>query len=97
MSCDHDRIAGRLAKSFKTKHRDRGVDIVSRGVAIEVAVTRDDLFRSVRQLRRSRAKKKYVAVPSALIPKAKEILEGTGIGIMNTRAKIRKRSRRKKS
>ena len=96
MSYDHDETADKIAKQLKTKHRHEGVDIVTKGKAIEVVVTKDDLYQSVGQLKRSRAEKKYMAVPTPLIPEAKELLEDTGIGIMNTRGTIKKRSRKKK-
>ena len=60
-----------------------------------MAVSLSDLYQSIRQLNRSRASKKYIAVPPYLIPKAKELLEGSGIGIMNTKGQIRKKCRRK--
>ena len=97
MSSDHDEIADRLAKKLGTKHRRKGVDIVYKDRAMEVAVTEEDLRQSVGQLKRSRTEKKYMVVPTPLIPKASEILEDTGIGIMNTRGTIKKRSRKKKS
>ena len=96
MSYDHDAIANRLAKKLKTKHRREGVDIVSNDRAIEVAVSKNDLYQSIGQLRRSRAANKYIAVPAPLIPEAERLLEGSGIGIMTTSGKIRKRSRRKR-
>lgn len=97
MVSDHDEIADRLARKLKTKHRSKGVDIVAQGRAMEVAVTEDDVYQSIDQLKRSRAAKKYVAVPADLIPKAKELLEGTGIGVMDTRGNIKKRFRKKTS
>jgi len=95
MSYDHDEIADSLAKRFRAKHREKGVDIVSKDRAIEVAVTENDLRQSIGQLNRSRAEKKYMAVPPPLYDKAENLLKGTGIGIMNTRGDIRKRSKRK--
>jgi len=97
MSYDHDEIADSLAKKFGTKHRPKGVDIVFKDRSMEVAVTEEDLRQSVGQLKRSRAERKYMVVPTPLIPKAREILEDTGIGIMNTRGTIKKRSRKKRS
>jgi len=95
MSDDHNKTADKLAKKLKTKHRHEGVDIISKGRAIEVAITKEDIYQSVGQLNRSRAQKKYMAVPSNLIPDTKKILQDTGIGIMNTQGKIKKRSRKK--
>lgn len=95
MAYDHDDIANRLAKKSGSRHRRKGVDIVSKGRAIEVAVTQGDMYASVGQLKRSRARKKYMAVPAPMIPDARRLLKGSGIGIMNTRGRIRKRSRKK--
>lgn len=95
MSDNHNKTADKLAKKLKTKHRHEGVDIISKGRAIEVAITKEDIYQSVGQLNRSRAQKKYMAVPSKLIPDTKKILQDTGIGIMNTQGKIKKRSRKK--
>lgn len=95
MAYDHDEIANRLAKKFRTRHRRKGGDIVSKDKAVEVAVTRGDMHASVGQLKRSRARKKYMAVPAPMIPDARRLLKGSGIGIMNARGRIRKRSRKK--
>jgi len=95
MSYDHDEIADKLAKKFKVKHRHKGVDIVSKNRAMEVATTPEDLRQSLPQLNRSRAAKKYMVVPPPLYKETKKLLEDTGIGIMNTRGQIRKRSKRK--
>lgn len=95
MSYDHDEIADRLAKKFKTKHRREGVDIVSKNRAMEVAITKEDMVQSFGQLKRSRAQKKYLIVPPPLYKNAERLLKDSGIGIMNPRGKIRKRSRRK--
>lgn len=94
-SYDHNEIAERLAKKFKTKYRLKGVDIVSKNRAMEVAVTPEDLRQSITQLNRSRAGKKYMVVPPPLYREGERLLKGTGIGIMNPRGQIRKRSRRK--
>ncbi len=96
MASSHDKIADRLASKLKTKHRQQGVDIVDRGRAIEVATSESDLHQSVAQLNRSRAAKKYMAVPSSLVPAAERILEGSGIGIMDSSGRIKKRSRRRR-
>ena len=92
---DHDKSANRLAKKFKTVHRHEGVDIRIPGKSIEVAVTDDDIRQSVRHLKRSRAEKKYMAVPASKLDEAKRRLKGTGIGVMDLDGKIRKRTRKK--
>ena len=95
-SYDHDSIANRLAKKLGTKHRIEGVDILSRRRAIEVAVSKNDIHQSIGQLKRSRASKRYMAVPRRMVPYAKRQLKGTGIGVMTTSGKVRKRPRRKR-
>lgn len=95
MTSEHDRIAERLAKKFRTKHLREGVDLKTKDLAIEVAATDSDVYQSVGQLNRSRKPKKYIAVPTSLLPTAKRTLEGTGIGIMDDKGKIRKRTRKK--
>jgi len=72
-----------------------GVDLKTKDKAIEVAAGTSDLYQSVGQLRRSRKPKKYMAVPSSLAQKAKKLLKGSGIGIMDARGTIRKKARRK--
>lgn len=94
MSYDHDEIAEKLARKFKTKHRREGVDLVSKNRAMEVAVTPEDLRQSLGQLKRSRATKKYMVVPPPLYKEAEGLLKGSGIGIMNPRGQIRKRSKK---
>ena len=96
MASSHDKIADRLASKLKTKHRRQGVDIVNRGRAIEVAASESDLHQSVAQLNRSRAAKKYMAVPSSLVSNAQGLLKDSGIGIMDEKGRIRKKSRRKR-
>lgn len=95
MSFNHDKIAHRYAKKLGTKHRRKGVDIVYRNTAWEVAVSPNDMATSVRQLKRSRASKKYMMVPRPLVPRAKKLLKGTGIGVMTPSGRIKKRSRRR--
>lgn len=91
----HETIARRFARKFKTRHRPIGVDIRKGSYAIEVAASESDLYQSMRQLRASRKRHKYLAVPSELLGKAIEITRGTGIGVMGPTGKIHKRSRKK--
>ncbi len=93
---DHDKATDRLARKLGTKHRHEGVDILIDGKAIEVAVSDEDINSSVKQLNRSRADKKYMAVPSKKVKQAREVLEGTGIGVMDLNGNIKKKPRKKK-
>ena len=92
----HDRAVDRLTKIFGGKHRRQGIDLVSKGLGIEVAVTDNDVKTSVRQLQRSRVQTKYLSVPSELVDRAKKQTKGTGIGVRNLRGTIKKRARRKR-
>ena len=92
---EHDKAADRLAKKFETTHRQEGVDIRIPGMSIEVAVTDDDIRQSIGQLKRSRAEKKFMAVPASKSDQAKKLLRGTGIGIMDLDGNIKKRTRKK--
>lgn len=96
MASQHDRIAKKLAKKFKTPYLREGVDLKPKNKAIEVATTMPDLYQSIGQLNSSRKPVKYMAVPSPLISEAYRLLKGSGIGIMDERGKIRKRGRRKR-
>ena len=81
---------------MNTRHRGKGVDILSKGKAIEVAVTPSDIYSSVKQLKRSRAFAKYIAVPTKQVPLARKLLTKTGIGVMNLLGKVQKRTRKRK-
>ncbi len=94
MGKTHDRMADMLAKKFGTEHRHKGVDIKAGERAIEVAVKKQDIEKSVKQLNMSRKPAKYLAVPPKKISLAKEVTEGTGIGVMSTTGNIRKPARR---
>jgi hypothetical protein len=90
----HDRAATKLAKKLGTQHRRNGVDILSKGKAIEVAITKSDIYTSIRQLKRSRAPRKFLAVPSSQASLARRLLMKSGIGVMNLRGKVLKRTRK---
>jgi len=96
MTSEHNKICKRLAKKFNTSCLREGVDLKPKDRAIEVATTESDLRQSVGQLRRSRKPKKYMAVPSSLMSNAQGLLKGSGIGIMDEKGRIRKKSRRKR-
>ena len=91
----HDRAVDRLSRIFGGSHRRKGTDLLSNGRTIEVAMTESDLYQSLGQLKGSRAQRKFIAVPYRLVEKAKKVTKSTGIGVMNTRGSIKKKSRRK--
>lgn len=89
----HDKAADGLARKFGTEHRRKGVDILTSDRAIEVAVKDDDIEKSISQLNASRKPVKYLAVPPKKVKFAKEVTQGTGIGVMSTTGNIRKKAR----
>lgn len=93
----HDMAVDRIAKRYGGKHRRKGIDLLHMGLGIEVAIDDSDIYQSIEQLKRSRATRKYIAVPSSQVPKACKLTMGTGIGVMNLEGTIKKRTRRKKS
>lgn len=93
MGKTHDRMADKLANKFGTEHNRKGVDIKKGDKAIEVAIKKQDIEKSVEQLNLSRKPVKYLAVPPKKVSLAKEVTEGTGIGVMSTTGNIRKRAR----
>lgn len=90
MGKTHDKMADALAKKFGTEHKCKGVDIKTKNKAIEVAVKKDDIEKSIKQLNMSRKQIKYLAVPPKKVGLAKEVTKGTGIGVMSTTGTIRK-------
>jgi len=93
MGSRHDRAARRIARKFRAKYRRKGVDVVAKDRAIEVACSLSDLYQSMRQLISSRRRIKYLAVPRELQDIALKLTKGTGIGVMNLRGEIIKRAR----
>jgi len=92
----HDAAVDRIAKRRGGRPRRKGVDIRHKDYAIEVAIGDSDLYQSMGQLHSSRKKKKYIAVPSRKVKKARKLTNRTGIGIMNLVGDIKKRTRRKR-
>ena len=89
---EHDRIAKYLAKKHKTEYNEgRGPDIKAKERIIEVAARESDLCSSLDQLKGFQ-KPRYIASPSELVKKAKEVTKGTGVGVMGPTGTIRKRA-----
>lgn len=89
----HDRIAKAIAAKKGTEyHKNKGVDIRTPKQVIEVEVKAADLEAGIEQVKRS-TKARYIAVPNDLVAEAKEATEGTGIGVMNEHATIKKQAR----
>ncbi len=89
----HDRIAKEIAAKKGVEYNsDKGVDIRTSRQAIEVEVDANKLKEGVRQLQGS-TKARYIAVPNELVKDAIEYTTGTGVGVMNEHARIKKRAR----
>jgi len=92
----HDRIAKEIADKKGTEYHDhKGVDIRTPKQAIEVETKAGDLRAGIAQLRNS-TKARYLAVPNDLVNEAKKATKGTGVGVMNEHAVIKKQARRSK-
>lgn len=89
----HDRIAHDLAKKFHAEYNEgKGPDIKTPSKVVEVVTHEGDLYSSVAQVSRFQ-KPRYFAVPRGLVSKAKEVTDGTGVGVMTSTGIIQKRSR----
>ncbi len=88
----HDEIAKRIAKKENTEYNQgQGPDVKTSRRVIEVATHEGDLKDSTRQLQGFR-KPRYIATTPDLMPEARELTDGTGIGLMNSRGNIVKRA-----
>ena len=88
----HDEIAKRLAKQEGTEYTPgQGPDVKGSRRVIEVAAHPGDMEDSMRQLQGFH-KPRYVAVPSDLIEKAKQMTKGTQVGVMGPTGHIAKRA-----
>ncbi|MCK5602209.1 hypothetical protein KAR91_10080 [Candidatus Pacearchaeota archaeon] len=88
----HDKIAENLSKKYKSEYnKGPGPDVNAKERAIEVVSHESDLYSSLDQLKRFR-KPTYIATPSELVKKAKEVTKGTGIGVMGPTGTIRKKA-----
>jgi hypothetical protein len=88
----HDRIAKNIAEKKGTEyHSHKGVDVRTPTQAIEVEIDSNKFKEGVRQLQGTN-KARYLAVPNDLVKEAIEYTQGTGVGVMNENAKIKKRA-----
>ncbi len=89
-------VIKKIERRLGTKERSKGVDFVKNGNAYEFAETREDIKTSISQLNRSRVPRaKKLIVPNQLGKFAKDVAQGTGLGIENISGKIIKKSRKK--
>lgn len=92
----HDRIAERVATRHGAEYNSsEGADVVTPGKAIEVEVDPGKFPEGKRQLQ-GYDQPRYLAVPNEYVQEAKEVTEGTKIGVMNERGKIVKPAGRPK-
>lgn len=88
----HDKIAKQIAAIKRAiYHSDKGVDIRTPTQAIEVEVDSNKFKEGVRQLQGTK-KSRYLAVPNKLVKDAVDYTKNSGVGVMNERAKIKKRA-----
>lgn len=88
----HDQIAERIARKEGTSYnRGQGPDIKTSRRVIEVATHENDLRDSTRQLQ-GFDRPRYLATTTGLVNKAKELTQGTKIGVMGPTGTIRKRA-----
>lgn len=91
----HDLIAEFLARKFNTEYKsDKGIDLVTKDRAIEIETKREGLDQGIGQIAHS-SKARYLAVSERIVKLARELTEGSGIGIMNERGKIIKKAGRR--
>jgi len=91
----HDRISKKLAAQNGVEYnKGEGPDVKAEDRVIEVVTHESDLYSSLRQVSRFK-KPRYIAAPRELQKKARELTQGTGIGVMGTTGTIIKRSRKK--
>ncbi len=94
-SRSHKVTANRLARKFNTEyHSDKGVDIVTKRMKIEVE-TEGCITDGVRQLQGSKGSVYIAGVNEETVKEALEKTKGTTVGVMNNQGKIIKRSTRK--
>jgi len=91
----HDKIAETLAKKFGVEYKKRGIDIVTNERVIEVETKKSSLYQGINQVKRS-SKGRYIAVNDINMQNALDTIKGTGIGVMDEKGNIVKKTRRKK-
>lgn len=93
----HKTTSNRIAKKLKAEYNsDKGVDIVTPNVAIEVET--ESTVQSGMQQLQGHKKRSYIAgTNKAAVDKALEATKGTTIGVMDNQGNIVKKSTRKKS
>ena len=88
----HDEIANRIAKKEGTEYNQgQGPDIRTSRRIIEVATHEGDLKDSIRQLQDFR-KPRYIATKSTMLKQARQMTQGTKIGVMGPTGRIAKRA-----
>jgi len=92
----HDRISEQIANARRAKYNpDKGPDINTSKLAVEVEVDKNTLSEGMNQLKGFR-KPVYLGVPDNLVKDAIERTKGTTVGVMNEKGNIMKPSTRRK-
>ena len=96
-SKSHKITANRIAKKLGTEqHIEKGVDIVTPNIAIEVE-TPDTIKDATKQLQGQRKPVYIAGTNKQAIKKALDVTVGTTIGVMDNKGNIIKRSTRRKT
>ena len=94
-SKSHKDTSSRIAKKFNAEYNpDKGVDIVTQKLAIEVE-TETTVQSGMQQLQGHRKKVYIAGTNQATVKKTIEATEGTTIGVMDNQGNIIKKSSRK--
>lgn len=94
MARKHDDVAEQIAKARGGKYDSRHTpDVRTPSQVVEVEVKRNTLGDGIDQLKQYRGQKpRYLGVTSELVPEAKKLTKGTGIGVMAPTGRIAKRA-----
>ena len=94
-SQEHRRISERIARKHGAKYNStKGPDIVTPTRVIEVGTDPSQVSAEMKQVARYQ-KARYVAGDARFVKAAVKATDGTGIGVMDSQARIVKRARRR--
>ena len=89
----HKTTVNRLSKKFGTEPQEKGADIQTNNLAIEVEPEKT-INQAIMQLQGYKKSVYIAGVNQKAVEKALEATEGTTIGVMDNQGKIMKRSSR---
>lgn len=86
----HDAIAKAIARKLDAEYNPtKGPDIVSGNAVVEVEVNPEEFGEGIRQMQ-GRRQPRYLGVPDSLVEAAKRRLQGTQVGVMDSKGNIKK-------